>query len=100
MKLYAAVTADKYELPIAIFDTLEEIAIWSGATKSAVLSAISHGSRNPRERNYRFIRFEIPARQKKKPKKYSSLAYETEESAPEPPCKTKGFRLEDYIVRC
>ena len=44
MKLYLAITADEYELPIAVTDTPAEMAQLVGLTRGSLLSAISRGS--------------------------------------------------------
>ena len=41
MKLYLKVTRDKYELPVAVADSAEELAAMVGATKNNVYSCIS-----------------------------------------------------------
>ena len=41
-KLYTATTMDKYELPIAVADTANELARKMGITKAGLLSVISH----------------------------------------------------------
>lgn len=41
MKLYLKVTKDKYELPLAVADSPEELAIMVGTTPKNVLSCIS-----------------------------------------------------------
>lgn len=45
MKLYLEVTKDKYELPIAVADTADELAEIRGTIKNAVLSGISQEKR-------------------------------------------------------
>lgn len=41
-KLYIAATPDRYELPVAVADTPEELANHLGVTRYTVLSVISH----------------------------------------------------------
>ena len=43
MKLYLAVTRDKYRLPVAVADSLDELARMTGAKKYTIASAISRG---------------------------------------------------------
>lgn len=45
MKLFLRTTNDKYELPIAVADSADELARMLGKSKNAVSSAISHGIR-------------------------------------------------------
>lgn len=42
MKLYMAVTADKYELPLIISRRAQVIAKYAGVSASTVFAAISH----------------------------------------------------------
>lgn len=41
-KIYMAVSADKYELPLVVLDTSRELANWSGYSIGYVLSSISN----------------------------------------------------------
>ena len=41
MKLYIKTTKDKYELPVAVADSAEELAAMVGTTKNNVYSCIS-----------------------------------------------------------
>lgn len=41
MKLYLRVTKDKYELPLAVADSAQELAVMVGTTKNVVQSCIS-----------------------------------------------------------
>lgn len=43
--IYMKVSRDKYELPLAVADTADELALIVGTTKNTVLSSISHGHR-------------------------------------------------------
>lgn len=43
MKLYLAVTADKYELPLCVLDTLEELAKFAGVSVGAARQSIYNG---------------------------------------------------------
>lgn len=52
-KLYLYVTADKYELPIAVSDTPQGLADMLGNTKNGVLSCISHAKGKEHQRYYR-----------------------------------------------
>ena len=40
-RLYLAVTPDKYELPIAVFDNARQMARWSGRSESSISTAAS-----------------------------------------------------------
>jgi hypothetical protein len=42
MKLYICVTRDKYELPVAVADTQDELARLCGVSKATIASALSH----------------------------------------------------------
>ncbi len=49
MKLYLTVTKDKYELPIGVYDSLDEMAEKQGVSKSYIKTSISryeHGTAN------------------------------------------------------
>lgn len=41
MRLYLAVTADEYELPVYVATKLKEMSLWSGLTVNALDCAIS-----------------------------------------------------------
>lgn len=56
-KVYMKITNDKYELPIAIADTVGELAKMCGVTTNNIYSAISH--RKSGERNTSFVRVEF-----------------------------------------
>ena len=45
MIVYMKVTRDKYELPVAIADTVGELAKMTGASKETIFSNISHQKR-------------------------------------------------------
>ena len=61
MKLYMAVTPDRYELPLCIQDSPGELAEALGITINAVRSACAPGkaSKSGRNRGYRIIRIEV-----------------------------------------
>ena len=40
-KLYMAITPDKYELPIAIFEHIDEVCSFARRTRNAIWSAIT-----------------------------------------------------------
>lgn len=42
MTLYIMIETDKYELPIAVFDDIEELAKFAGVKKKSILSAMAH----------------------------------------------------------
>ena len=58
MKLYLAVSADRLELPLAVFDSPGELARCYGVSKSCVLSNITHGD-SGKVRGAKFIRTEV-----------------------------------------
>lgn len=43
--LYMQVTRDKYELPIAVADTVSELARMTGKSRSHISSAMSHAKK-------------------------------------------------------
>ncbi len=45
MTIYMWISKDKYELPLAVADTAQELADIVGTTKNTVLSSISRGYR-------------------------------------------------------
>lgn len=50
--VYLAITNDKYELPIAVFLTLDELSSWNNRSKNACYTAIS---REDKDRKYNCI---------------------------------------------
>lgn len=58
MKVYMAVTADEYELPVAVVDSAAELAEIYGMTKGSVLSALTRESQRKNTKR-KFIRLEI-----------------------------------------
>ena len=58
MKLYLAITPDRYELPLAVCDSPGELARCYGVSKSCVLSNITHGD-SGKVRGAKFIRTEV-----------------------------------------
>lgn len=52
---WLAVTADKYELPIAVADTAGELAQLMGTTENNIRSAIAK-NKNGKKNGYKFIR--------------------------------------------
>lgn len=58
MKIYLAVTADEYELPVSVVDSPAELAEIYGMTRGSVLSAISNHS-TCKYAKVKFIRIEI-----------------------------------------
>lgn len=56
MKLYLKVTTDKYQLPVAVADSAQELARIVGATKESVYSMIS---RSERGMNTGYIKVEV-----------------------------------------
>lgn len=53
--VYMAHTLDKYELPIAVADTVGELAQLCGTSKSTILSAITHEKHNEIRGRYKKI---------------------------------------------
>lgn len=45
IKIYLVVTNDKYELPLAIFDTLKDAAKWFGTSNNGVSCMIVRGTK-------------------------------------------------------
>lgn len=58
MIVYMKVTRDKYELPIAIADTVGELAKMTGASKETIFSNISH-QKSGRIKNGSYKRIDI-----------------------------------------
>jgi hypothetical protein len=58
MKLYMAVTADKYELPCAVTDTMEKLAVIYGLDK-ANISHYLKDSRVRKKYGVRFVKVEV-----------------------------------------
>lgn len=57
--LYMAVTPDKYQLPLAVADSVQQLARMVGVTTNSIYSAISHGeSMNWKKRRYLRIRID------------------------------------------
>lgn len=52
---YAAVTADKYELPLAVADSVPELARMTGRSEGTIYACISHG-RSGKNTGMKFIR--------------------------------------------
>ena len=89
MKLYMAVTADVYELPLCVEDTATELAQRLGIAMQTVCSACTPLRRewSGKQRGYRIIRIETdekgPARQRKpqskpNPPRKGSIHYNTD----------------------
>lgn len=61
--LYMAVTADRYEMPFAVFYSLDEAAEWSGMKKNAISSSIwrdrQPGANKFNLRGYKFVKVVI-----------------------------------------
>ena len=56
-RLYLATILDRYELPIAVADTPEELANHLGVTRYTVLSVISHAKKHKRSCMYHKIEY-------------------------------------------
>ena len=59
MKLYMAVTPDKYELPLAVRDSPKDLAEAVGIASQVILNCISHNQSGKRT-GMKFIRIELP----------------------------------------
>ena len=53
--LWLAVEADKYELPLAVADTAEELGKMFGIKKNTVINCVSR-NRSGRENGYKYIK--------------------------------------------
>lgn len=51
---YMAVTADQYELPVAVFDDIHTTCAWAGCSVNTMRSDISRGTVN-KSRRCRFV---------------------------------------------
>lgn len=58
MKLYMAITADEYELPMGVFGSVIEMAKGYGMTARTVSSYISRGTVRKKDK-VKFIRLEV-----------------------------------------
>lgn len=58
MRLYMAVTADKYELPCAITDTAAKMAAIYGICESSVFRML-HDDKPYRKKGVRFVKVEV-----------------------------------------
>lgn len=58
MKIYMAVTADKYELPIAVFDSVLTLSRWSGRTKSSLFTALRRATMD-KKLKCRYVKVEV-----------------------------------------
>ena len=57
MKLYMLVTKDKYELPLCVADSLDELAEMVHSTKNSIASAISHAKQ--KDKWCKYVKVEI-----------------------------------------
>lgn len=53
--VYIAHTLDKYELPYAVADTVEELAQLCRKSKNTILSSISHEKKDGKRRRYKKV---------------------------------------------
>ena len=53
--LWLAVETDKYELPLAVADTAEELGMMFGVKKNSIINCVLRG-RSGRENGYKYIR--------------------------------------------
>lgn len=60
MTLYLAVTADKYELPLYVADSRQEMSNWSGVSKEKITMAICNYNRNWGRRHDRQRKVDFP----------------------------------------
>lgn len=56
--MYMSVTADEYELPICITDTVEELAEIYGITKGAIYCAVS-ANKNGKRSGHKFVKVKL-----------------------------------------
>ena len=56
MTLYMEVTRDKYELPLAVADTLRELASMRNTNPSTICKSINHGKD---KRGLKYVKIEI-----------------------------------------
>jgi len=49
-RMYMAITIDKYELPIAIFENIREVSAFANRSKSAIWAAIARKSIDRKKR--------------------------------------------------
>ena len=57
-KIYLAISLDKYELPLAVFECVKDIAIWSGLVNSALYKSIRRHSIDKKNK-CRYVRVDI-----------------------------------------
>lgn len=60
-KIYMAVTSDKYELPVDVADTAQELADMRGLTRGSLMTYISKAQSGVK-RGEKYIRVEIKTR--------------------------------------
>lgn len=58
MRLYMAVTADKYELPLIVSDKVKDIARYSGTSERNIYQGISHNFLG-RKTKIKFVRIDV-----------------------------------------
>lgn len=58
MKLYMAVTADEYELPLIVSDKIKDIAKYSGTSESNVYQGIYYDYSGKRKK-MKFVRVDV-----------------------------------------
>lgn len=58
MRLYMAVTADEYELPLIVSDKVKDIAKYSGTSESNVYYGINYDYSGKRKK-MKFVRVEV-----------------------------------------
>lgn len=58
MTLYIKVTKDKYELPVAVADTVVELAKMVGTTEQSIYSSMSHAKVRGQNSPYKKVEIE------------------------------------------
>ena len=58
MKIYMAVTADVYELPVAIFRSRKEVAMWLGVSAKYVSSIIAKNA-EVKKKHVRIVKVKV-----------------------------------------
>lgn len=58
MVLYMETTKDKYQLPVAVADSIKELSLITGVAYNSIASSISHEKRSKKKSN-RFHRIEV-----------------------------------------
>jgi hypothetical protein len=85
MKLYMAVTADAYELPLCVEETVAELAAKMGISNNAVSAACTprREGRQGKHRGYRIIRIEAEEKEPARQRKLQSEPQQSRKSSPD-----------------